>query len=79
MIPEEARAMVQEVIKAAELPKALLARDSGLSRYTLHSWVVEDRAPSGESLRQLAAGLRKRGAVLNELAAELERATGEAE
>jgi hypothetical protein len=77
MTPEEARAMVQDVIKASELPKALLARDSGLSWYTLHSWLTSDRAPSPESLRQLASGLRGRGAKLQELAEQLERTAGE--
>lgn len=71
--------MVQGIIKASELPKSLLARDSGLSRYTLHSWIIEDRAPSGESMRQLATGLRTRAAKLEALAAELDGAAGEGE
>lgn len=66
--------MVQEIIKASGLPKSLLSRDSGLSRHTLRSWIVDRTTPTAESLHQLAGGLRTRAARLQELADELDRA-----
>ena len=69
--------MVLQIIEESELPKTLIARDSGLSRHTLHSWIVERTAPTRESSRQLAEGLRKRAAKLQDLAEELEKAARE--
>src|SRR5690606_18633923 len=72
--PDERRTMVRDVIRESGLSKALLSEDSGLSRHTLRSWIVERTAPTPDSLHQLAAGLRSRAAKLSELADELDRA-----
>ena len=69
--------LVHQIIEDSGLPRTLISRDSGLSPDALHSWLSKRRTPQPESLRQLAAGLRQRGAHLNELAAELEKAAGE--
>lgn len=68
--------MILGVIERSGLPQALLSRDSGLSRHTLHSWAAARTTPSRESREQLAAGLRRRAGVLQELAAEMEGAEG---
>lgn len=73
----EAKVLVTRAIQDSELPKAVLARDAGLSRFTLNGWFAHGRAartPTAESVRQLAGGLRARAAKLQELADELEGA-----
>ena len=67
--------MVQRIITESGLPKALLARDSGLSRHTLHAWIVERTVPTPESIGQLAAGLESRADRLHQLAQELRSAS----
>jgi transcriptional regulator with XRE-family HTH domain len=75
--PRKARAMkAKTVIEDSGLTRAQIARDSGLSEATVWAWLKETRNPSPDSMRQLAAGLRKRGARLERLADELDRAAG---
>lgn len=67
--------IAKRIIQESELPKALLARDSNLSRATFNAWYAEGKAarnPTPDSLQQLAAGLRARAAKLENLAAQLE-------
>ncbi len=71
---QEVLMLVKEVIQESELPKALLARDANLSWDALNSWLAERRTPQPESLHQLAEGLRKRAARLEELAERLDKA-----
>jgi transcriptional regulator with XRE-family HTH domain len=65
------------VIEDCGLTRAQLARDSGLSEATVWAWLKGTRKPSADSMRQLAAGLRKRGDSLARLADELDREAGE--
>ncbi len=77
MTPEEVRMFVRRVIQESELPRAVLARDSGLSWAALNAWISERRTPTPPSLHQLAAGFRNRADRLRELADELDAAAGE--
>ncbi len=70
---EDLHMMIQRVVRESGLPKAVLARDAGLSYAAVHAWLNRLRRPQPESLRQLAAGLRVRSDRLQALAAELER------
>jgi hypothetical protein len=65
--------LMRKVIQASGLPRALLARDSGLSRATLEAWLAGKREPQPDSAARLAAGLRARAAELLKLAEQLER------
>jgi transcriptional regulator with XRE-family HTH domain len=73
-LSEEVSMVVQRVLK--DVPLRELAEASGLSYGTVRKWAVGLRTPQPESLRQLAAGLRRRGEQLEELAGELEKAAG---
>jgi hypothetical protein len=78
--PEEAKMLATRAIQESEIPKAVLARDAKLSRFTLNGWFAKGKAartPNTESLKQLASGLRRRAAKLLDLARELEAAAGE--
>lgn len=77
---ERRRAMVQEIIKETELPRALLARLAGVNEATLWSWLRQGqaaRAPRPESTHRLAAGLKEYAGKLTELAERLEKEGGE--
>jgi hypothetical protein len=76
---EELLMLVRNVIRRSALPKTVIARDANISRAALNSWIAGVRTPQTNSLRHLAAGLRRRMDVLGELAAELEKAAGEDE
>jgi hypothetical protein len=76
---EEALMMLQAAINESGLPRALIARDSGLSEDAIFAWLKGARAPREESVRQVVAGLRRRSERLAEIATELERAAGEGE
>lgn len=67
--------VVQGAIERTGLPRALLARDSGLSEDAIFAWLKGARAPRADSVQQLAAGLRKRADALREIAQELEDST----
>lgn len=69
--------IVQRALKDGTFSMRELAAASGLSYAALRAWSAGDRIPQRKSLRQLAEGLRKRGAHLEELAEELEKAAGE--
>lgn len=75
--PREVQVIVQRALKEGPFAMRQLAEESGLSYAALRAWSAGDRTPQPESLRQLAAGLRKRGEQLGELANELEKAAGE--
>lgn len=64
---------VLKAIEASELPRALLARDSGLSRSTLEFWQAGRRTPSEDAIAKLAQGLRRRATELAKIADQLER------
>ncbi len=69
--------LVRRVIQESEIPRAVLARDSGLSWASLNAWISEQRTPTSPSLRQLAGGFQLRAQRLLELAEELRRAAEE--
>lgn len=69
--------LVSTVIERSGYTRSQLAKDAGLSRAALNSWTAGRREPQPESLRQLAAGLRRRAGVLEALAGELEGAAAE--
>lgn len=64
---------VETVFEECGLSRAQLARDSGLSEATFHSWITGKRTPSKDSLKLLAEGLRRRARDLERLAHGLER------
>jgi hypothetical protein len=68
---------VDRAIQATGLPRAMIARLGNVNEATVWSWLRPSgsdaaRAPSPESVRQLAAGLRAYSAKLARLADELE-------
>jgi hypothetical protein len=80
MTPEEVRMLIARVIQESGVGRAQIARDAGLSTASLNAWTGQGKAqrnPQPESLRQLAAGLRRRRDVLDALADELEQAAEE--
>ncbi len=74
LTPQEVTMLVKEVIQESELPQALLARDSNLTPDALNHWMAGRRNPHRKSRHQLAEGLRKRAARLEELAERLDKA-----
>jgi transposase len=66
------------IVKETGKPVAQVARDLGISAYTLHNWVKLDREGGvesgtlGESERQELAGLREQKAAWEKERAELE-------
>ncbi len=70
--PQEVRMLVRTVVEESGVAQAQLARDAGISYEAIRSWVLGRRAPTPESVQQLAAGLRRRAARLQNLAAQLE-------
>ena len=66
--------MVRKTLEKCGLSRAQIARDSELSEATLWSWWTGVRSPSSDSIRKLAAGLRARGAELERIADELDKA-----
>ena len=82
MEPEqERRAMVvQQALERAPFSMRQLATASGLSYATLRAWSARAPvAPQPDSMRKLAAGLRKRSEELAELAREVEGAADRGE
>jgi DNA-binding phage protein len=69
--PEELRTGVAEVLRESELPRTLVAKDAGLGRATLESWLSGLRNPSPESVAQIASALEKRAKQLQRSAAKL--------
>ena len=69
--PEELRTGVAEVLHESELPRTLVAKDAGLGRATLESWLSGLRNPSPESVAQIASALEKRAEQLQRSAAKL--------
>ena len=76
---EELAMLIQRVLNEGPFSTQQLAEESGISYNTLYSWAKLKRFPRPESLRQLAAGLRKRGEIMESLAADLERAASRSE
>lgn len=77
--PSEVQLVIRRALKEGRFAMRQLAEDSGLSYASLRAWSAGDRVPQPESLRQLAAGLRKRCDVLRKLADELEKAAAQEE
>jgi transcriptional regulator with XRE-family HTH domain len=69
----EAQMLVRTVIKNVQLPRRLIARDTGLSVGALDAWTSGTREPLPGSLLQLAAGLRRRAQILEAEAERLEK------
>ncbi|HEX8390967.1 MAG TPA: helix-turn-helix domain-containing protein [Longimicrobium sp.] len=69
--PEELRKAVADALQESELPRTLVAKDAGLGRATLESWMSGLRNPSAESVRQIAAALEKRAGRIQQIAARL--------
>lgn len=65
---ETLRKVVAEALIESELPRTLVARDSGLGRASLEAWISGLRNPSPESLAQVADALEARGERLLKLA-----------
>jgi hypothetical protein len=68
---------VQKVIQETGLPRAMIARLAGVNDATVWAWLRPPeseaaRAPSPESVRKLARGLRTYGTKLQGLADALE-------
>ncbi len=62
---------VLEAIQESELPRTVLARDARLSPATLASWIKRRSQPRPNSVHDLADGLERRAAKLQEIAAGL--------
>lgn len=69
------RMTIRKVVKQSGIPQALLAADSGLSYAGIRAWLKGEREPQPESVQKLATGLRKRAALLQKLANELDECT----
>ena len=78
----EFRAGAVRIVKETGKPVAQVARDLGISPYTLHNWVQADRAAAGdgglnESEREELARLRKQKAELGPAACRGQGRVGE--
>jgi transcriptional regulator with XRE-family HTH domain len=71
--PKKLRKVIAEILLESELPRTLVAKDAGLGRATLESWLSGLRNPSAESVAQIASGLEQRAARLQQLAARLRK------
>jgi transcriptional regulator with XRE-family HTH domain len=71
---DEVSILIQRILEEGPFSMKQLADEGGLSYDALRSWASSRRTPRPESLLQLAGELRRRGAHLQRLAAELERA-----
>jgi DNA-binding phage protein len=71
--PEELRKAVAAALQESELPRTLVAKDAGLGRATLESWMSGLRNPSAESVEQVASALENRAGRLQRLAAALRK------
>ena len=69
--------LVQKALESGPFSMRQLADDAGLKYATLRAYAMGRRTPSGDTIRRLAAGLRRRAARLQELADELEHAAEE--
>jgi transcriptional regulator with XRE-family HTH domain len=68
--------LIQKVITQGPFSVRELADAAGVSPHALYSWASKRRTPQPDSLRRLAAGLRRRGDDLQKLADELDRTIG---
>jgi transcriptional regulator with XRE-family HTH domain len=73
---QEVLMRVQNTLKKAPFTLVELAEQSGLSYAALHSWTHTRRTPRPASRAKLAAGLRRKAAELEKLAADLDAAAG---
>lgn len=67
--------LVRETIAESAVGMRQLAEDAGVSYQTVRAWASGVRVPTPESLQRLAEGLRRRAAILEELANQLEEAS----
>jgi transposase len=69
----EFRAGAVRIVKETGKPVAQVARDLGISPYTLHNWVQADRAAAGDGGGGLSESEREELARLRKLKAEMAR------
>jgi transcriptional regulator with XRE-family HTH domain len=67
--------LIRTALKEAPFAMRQLAADAGLSYDVLRSWRSGRRRPSRASAARLAAGLQRRGELLQRLAQELREAS----
>jgi transcriptional regulator with XRE-family HTH domain len=68
--------LIQRVLKEAPFSMRQLAEEAGVGYALVRAWRIGRRAPLPETLRDVAAALRKRGDTLARLADELDREAG---
>jgi transcriptional regulator with XRE-family HTH domain len=71
---QELAAMIAEALKASTGSLEQLAGEVGVSTETLWAWRNGKRFPNPRNLIRLAKALRRRGAVLTDLAEKIDRA-----
>jgi transcriptional regulator with XRE-family HTH domain len=74
-----ARRVIRDTVARSGLTQIQLANDAGLSYAGIRAWLNGERTPQPESLEKLARGLRKRAAILEQIARRIESLNPEGE
>lgn len=68
---------IQRVLKEAPFSMRQLAEDAGVGYSLVRAWRIGRRAPLPATCRKVAAALRRRAALLQKLADQLDVSAGE--